>query len=308
MISARPGLVNAFCVDLEEWFHVCGVDAGYSDPASWDSAPSQVIHDTEILLQLLDETCSRGTFLAVGWIAHKHPALIRRIAAAGHEVGCHGYNHRLLFTQTPREFEEDLRQALDVLRAISGQPVTCYRAPGFSMRRDTLWAYPILRRNGIEVDVSIVPARRDHGGLQGASRDPFLLLTEEGPIKCFPVSVMSLLGINVPFSGGGYLRLFPQPLIAAGYRQNHRQGRIGMAYIHPREVNPEQPRLKLPLLKSFKYYVNLRSTQRKLRATLETFRFTTVSEALESVTQWPEYELRASNGRFLHDLRRRKPR
>jgi len=278
MRTAETTVLNAFCVDLEEWFHVCGVDGGYSDPATWATAPAQVVPDTEILLRLLDETQSRGTFLALGWIAERYPALIRRIADAGHEIGCHSYAHQLVYTQTPSEFEADLGKALTILRDVSGQRVTCYRAPGFSITRDCLWAYPILVRHGIEVDVSIVPAKRDHGGYDAASRDPFRLHTDAGRITCFPVSVLRILGKSVPFSGGGYLRLFPQFLISAGYRQNHRQGRIGMCYIHPREINPDQPRLNLPWLKSFKYYVNLHSTYGKLHTLLKTFAFTTVSD------------------------------
>jgi hypothetical protein len=159
------------------------------------------------------------------------------------------------------------------------------------MKRECFWAYSILRRNGILVDVSIVPARRDHGGVDGFSRDPFLLHTDEGDVRCFPVSVMEIAGRAVPFSGGGYLRLFPRMLIDAGCRQNHREGRPVMSYIHPREINPDQPRLDLPRLKAFKYYVNLATTEKKLRKMLSKYRFGTVAETLDDVRDWPEYEL-----------------
>ena len=122
------------------------------------------------------------------------------------------------------------------------------------------------------------------------TRDPFVLRLEEGDVRCFPVSVMKIAGRVVPFSGGGYLRLFPQALIHAGYRQNHREGRPGMLYIHPREINPAQPRLELPALKSFKYYVNIAGTEAKLRKMLKAFRFGTINETLAAVERWPEYE------------------
>jgi polysaccharide deacetylase family protein (PEP-CTERM system associated) len=283
--------LNAFCVDLEEWFHVCGVQTPYSDPGTWDTAPSHVVKDTEVLMRLLDETGARATFMTVGWVAERHPELIRRLADAGHEIGCHSYFHRLVYTLEPDEFARDVARSAKILRDISGQAVRVFRAPGFSMKRECFWAYPILLANGIDTDTSIVPARRDHGGVEGFTRDPFLLRTEAGSCRCFPVSVMSIAGMTVPFSGGGYLRLLPQALIHAGYRQNHRAGRPGMCYIHPREINPTQPRLPLPRLKYFKYYVNLRATEEKLRRSLRAFRFATVSEVLDSVRAWPEYRL-----------------
>ncbi len=291
MNEVQTEMLNAFCVDLEEWFHICGVPTEYSRPDTWNDAPSHVVQDTEVLLRLLNETNTRGTFLTVGWVAERYPDLIRRVADAGHEIGCHSYFHRLVYELTPQQFEEDLVSCLDVLRDVSGQPVTCYRAPSFSIKRECFWAFPILRRHGIDVDVSIVPARRANGGVDGFSRDPFLLHTDEGQIKCFPVSVMQVAGRTIQFSGGGYLRLLPQAIIHAGYRQNHRQGRVGMSYIHPREINPDQPRLKLPRLKSFKYYVNLAKTESKLRRVLETCRFSTIADVVASVTGWPEYAL-----------------
>lgn len=293
--------LSAFCVDLEEWFHVCGVETRFSNPDAWADAPSHVVQDTEALMRLLDSAGARGTFLSVGWVARQHPDLIRRLVRAGHEIGCHGYWHRLVFSQSPDEFETDLARCLDILRDLSGQPVSVYRAPGFSMKRECFWAYPILRRHGIDVDVSIVPCRRDHGGIEGFVRDPFLLDTGEGAIRCFPVSVMSLAGRVVPFSGGGYLRLFPLWLIKAGFRQNFRAGRPAMSYIHPREINPDQPRLDLPVLKRIKYYINLASTERKLRALLQAFRFDTVSEVISHVTHWPRYELAGQDIRPVRD-------
>ncbi|MFN7022174.1 MAG: polysaccharide deacetylase family protein [Phycisphaerales bacterium] len=291
--------LNAFCVDLEEWWHICAADTPYNDPATWDSAPPFVVKDTEVLMRLLDEAGARGTFLTVGWVAEKYPSLIKRLADAGHEIGCHTYYHRVVYEQTPEEFDADIAKCLKVLREISNQPVTAFRAPGFSMKREAFaYAYPILRKHGITVDVSIVPAARDHGGVEGFTRDPFLLhippahgLATPSTMKCWPVSVMDFLGRTTPFSGGGYLRLFPMPLVKLGYRQNHAAGRPGMAYIHPREIDPDQPRLKLPWKKSFKYYVGIRGCEQKLRQTLRAFKFTTIAEVLKTVQRWPEYEL-----------------
>ena len=286
MVEATP--LNAFCVDLEEWFHSFGIRSPYEDPKTWDDAPSCVVSDTENLMRLLDDAGARGTFLTVGWIAKKHPELIRRLAREGHEVGCHSYWHRLVFTLTPEEFEQDLGDCLALLRDVSGQRVDTYRAPGFSVTADALWCYPIMRRHGITTDISVVPARRDHGGIADFPRDAFILDTVEGEITCFPVSVMTVAGRRIPFSGGGYLRLFPLSLIKAGFRENHAVGRPGMSYIHPREINPKQPRLPRPPLwniagsaKYLKYYVNMRSTRPKLASLLKEYRFGTVGEVMK---------------------------
>lgn len=291
MRGTSNAIPNAFCVDLEEWFHICGVQTPYTDPRTWDAAQPHVVANTESLMRLLDETDSRGTFLTVGWVAEKYPDLIRRLANAGHEIGCHSYWHRLVYSLTPQEFDEDIARCVKVLRDISGQAVNAFRAPGFSMKRECFWAYSILRKHGIDVDVSIVPARRDHGGVAGFTRDPFLLHTPHGAVRCVPVSVMRVARKMIPFSGGGYLRLFPLSLIEAGFRQNHREMRSAMSYIHPREIDVNQPRLQLPSLKYFKYYVNLSSTMRKLRQLLLTYHFTTIADVVASVRRWPEYEL-----------------
>lgn len=283
----KTGPLNAFCVDLEEWFHAFGIAGRYADPANWDDAPASVVKDTEDLMRLLDDAGTRGTFLTVGWVARKYPELIRRLAHEGHEVGCHSYWHRLVFELRPEEFDRDLTECLGLLRDLTAQPVDTFRAPGFSVTAEALWAYPIMRRHGITTDISIVPARRDHGGIAGYPRDPFTMQTEVGDIVCFPVSVMTIAGRTIPFSGGGYLRLFPFWLIEAGFAQNHAAGRPGMSYIHPREVNPDQPRLPRPsvwqpraLLKYAKYYVNLASTRRKLARLLRRYRFGTVADVL----------------------------
>jgi len=280
MNESATQVLNAFCVDLEEWFHVCGVETAYQDPRTWDTAPAFVEKDTEVLLDLLDDAGVAATFLTLGWLGRKYPRLIRRIVRQGHEIGCHGCYHRLIFEQSPAQFRREVSAARKILQDASGQAVTCFRAPGFSMKRECFWAYPILVEEGIQIDVSIVPAARDHGGIKGFGREPFCMVTESGELTVFPLSVMRLAGRDVPFSGGGYLRLFPLSLIRYGFRQNHRRGLPVMTYIHPRELNPALPRLDLPYRKSFKYYVGLRKCERKLRRLLAAYRFGTVSDAV----------------------------
>lgn len=297
MISpVRP--LNAFCVDLEEWFHICGVNTPYDDPATWDQAPVCVEKDTEVLLAMLEEAGAKGTFLAIGWLAEKYPRLIRQISEQGHEIGCHGYYHRLIYEQSAAQFREEIRRCRNILQEISGQEVLCFRAPGFSMKRQCFWAYPILVEEGIRIDVSIVPAPRDHGGVENFTPDPFLLHTKSGPLQVFPVSVMKCLGRTMPFSGGGYLRFFPMPLIEYGIRQNHNAQRPVMTYIHPREINPDQPRLPLPVKKRFKYYIGLNSTQRKLQYLLRHYGFGTVSQVMANVHGLKCYQLRGCDQNY----------
>ena len=278
--SSTP--LNAFCVDAEEWFHVCAVETPYQDPGTWNMAPARVERNTDVLLGLLDEAGAKGTFLCLGWLAEKYPNMIKKISALGHEVGCHGYYHRLIYEQTPEVFREEIHRARQILQDVSGQEVVCFRAPGFSMKRECFWAYSILAELGVTTDVSIVPARREHGGVEDFSPDPFRLKTPSGDLTVFPVSVMQVAGRTIPFSGGGYLRLFPMGLIRRGFQQNHYQGRPVMTYIHPREIDIDQPRLKLPLRRQFKYYVGIAGCEGKLRELLQTYPFTTVSNVLGS--------------------------
>ena len=277
-------MLNAFCIDLEEWFHICGVETRYDDPSTWEHASSFVKRDTAVLLRLLDEAKARATFLTVGWLANRYPELVEEIAKAGHEIGCHGYHHRLVYELSPDQFTEDVSRTLSLLRQISGQTVSVYRAPGFSITSECFWAYPILAQNGITIDVSVVPAAREHGGIKRFQRDPFTLVTESGDLTIFPVSVLKIAGKTVPFSGGGYLRLFPMSLVHYGFRQNNDELRPCMVYVHPREINRQQPRLQIPIWRYFKYYVGIRRLEGKLRELLASYPFGTVSETVAGLT------------------------
>ena len=272
--------LDAFCVDTEEWFHVCAVDTPYADPATWDAAPATVERATERLLEMLEQAGATGTFPTLGWIAEKYPRLVRRIAELGHEVGCHGYHHHLVYEQTPATFRAEVDRAKKLLEDVSGRAVVTFRAPGFSITREAFWAYPVLAELGFTTDISIVPAARTHGGVAGMTRDAFRLDTGAGMLTVYPVSVMRLLGRLVPFSGGGYLRLFPDALLERGFRENHAAGRPVMTYIHPREIDPAQPRLQLPWQRAFQTYVGIAGCEGKLRRMLARHRFGTVQQVL----------------------------
>lgn len=281
--------LDAMSVDVEEWFHICGVPCAHADPATWCEAPSRVETGSEALLRMLDRNGARATFFFVGRIAELKPGLVRRVVNAGHEIGCHGHLHRLVFEQTPEQFEADLVDALRVLRDLSGQPVFSYRAPGFSITPECLWAYPILRRHGVELDSSLVPARRAHGGAPGFPRTPFALRTEHGLVRCVPMSVMRLGGRLVQFSGGGFLRLLPSAVVRRGVGQARRDGRPVTLYIHPHDVDPGAPRLTLPPVRRFKRYVGVSRCEGKLDSLLRGMRVGSLSDCAESVRRWPEY-------------------
>ena len=292
MTARDSAMLNAFCVDTEEWFHVCAVETPYADPATWNAAPSRVEHDTDVILQLLADAGAKGTFPTLGWVAERHPRLVRRIADQGHEVGCHGYHHHLVYEQTPQAFRAEIDRAKKLLEDVSGQQVVTFRAPGFSITREAFWAYPILADLGFRYDTSIVPAARTHGGVRDFSRDACTLATENGTLTLYPVSVMRFAGRTIPFSGGGYLRLFPDALLDAGFVQNHREGRPVMAYIHPREIDTEQPRMDMPWLRGFQYYVGLADCERKLRRMLARYAFGTVPAVLAAHPPREAWQLR----------------
>ncbi len=276
-------VTHLLSIDLEDWFHVLDNDAT-SSPNQWDKFPSRVENSTERLLALFDKHDVKATFFVLGWIAKKFPKLVQKIADNGHEIGCHSQNHPLIYLMSRKEFEDDLYNSLSLLRNISGQAVTMYRAPGFSITRECLWAFDILVKHGITVDSSVFPASRAHGGLAGFPTEPFIIETSFGNLKELPISTFSFVGKRVAFSGGGYFRLFPR-FVHSYFAKNATKPII--MYLHPREIDPSQPRLSLPLMRYIKTYINLKSTYNKLDYLLDHFSYGSVGEVVSKVN-WLE--------------------
>jgi polysaccharide deacetylase family protein (PEP-CTERM system associated) len=272
-----PSVVNALTVDVEDYFMVSAFEP-FVPKARWPDLPSRVVPNTDKVLGLLSEAGVRATFFTLGWVAERFPALVRRIAGAGHEVACHGQSHRLLYRQTPAEFRLDVRRARAALEDAAGAPVAGYRAPSFSLVPDTLWAVDVLAEEGFLYDASLLPARHARGGMPGGRRGPFLW---RNGLAELPMSVLNAVGAAWPFSGGGYLRLLPLAAVAWGVRACHRAGLPAVAYLHPWELDPDQPRLPAPPLDRFRHYVNLRRTEPKLRALLRRFSWGTARRVLE---------------------------
>lgn len=274
-------LVNALTVDVEDYFHVSGFD-GVIDRRDWDDLPSRVALGTDRILDALAAADARATFFVLGWVAERQPSLVRAIRAAGHEIGSHGYGHRLIYDQTPDEFRADLRRSLDALQDCVGERVTCYRAPSFSITSRSLWALDVLAEEGITLDSSIYPTHHDRYGIPGTPLEPHRIVRPAGTLWEFPPPVCRLMGYPMPVGGGGYFRLYPYAVTRLGLSRINAEGRPFSAYLHPWELDPEQPRFRAGWARSFRHYVGLRRTEGRLAELLRDFAFGTISESLAS--------------------------
>lgn len=273
--------MNAFTVDVEDYFHVAALSSVVSRD-SWSTRESRVEANTERLLGVLAERAVRGTFFVLGWVAERSPSLVRRIAAAGHEIACHGYAHQLVYRQRLEEFRQETVRAKSCLEDLIGEPVLGYRAASFSLTRDSLWALDVLIDLGFRYDSSVFPIHHDIYGLPGAAPEPNRLSAPSGrTLVEFPMSAAKFFGVPVPVSGGGYFRILPYWLTRAGLRQINRQRKRPFTfYVHPWELDPGQPRVNVGGLARFRHYTNLAHCENRLRRILSEFRFTSMREAL----------------------------
>lgn len=275
-------LINAMTVDVEDYFHVSAFAQTVS-VKDWDSLPSRVVANTQRLMKLLDQHQTRGTFFVLGWVATRYPQLVREIQRAGHEIGCHSQWHRLVYDLSPDEFRADLAQSRDILQDITGEPVTSYRAPSFSITRRNTWALDVLASEGFTCDSSIYPVYHDRYGFPEADPAIHRIHTPSGSLVEFPGSAIRFCGLRLPVSGGGYFRMYPARFTQFCLRHLLRQSsQPFMFYIHPWEVDPEQPRLSGSLRSRFRHYQNLASTLRKLDWLIPQFRFGSMSDSIAS--------------------------
>lgn len=271
---------HAMTVDVEDYFHVSAF-ADVVAPSDWENFPSRVVANTHCLLRLLAKHEVSATFFVLGWVAERFPELIRDIQRDGHEIGCHSYWHRLVYDLTPDEFRDDVVRARDVLENITGEAVRLYRAPSFSITPQSVWALDILADEGFEADSSIYPVYHDRYGYPQAEPQPHQILTSSGMIQEFPGCALNVCGLRLPISGGGYFRLYPERFFDFCVRTYlRRSDRPFMFYIHPWEVDPEQPRLLGSWKSQFRHYQNLATTERKLDRLLPRYPFGTMGQAL----------------------------
>ncbi len=274
--------LNAFTVDVEDYFHVAALSSAIPRD-SWASRELRVEANVERLLTILADHGVQATFFVLGWLAERTPALVRRIAAAGHEIACHGYSHQLVYKQSPQEFREETVRAKAFLEDTIGHAVHGYRAASFSVTRQSLWALDVLIDAGFRYDSSIFPIHHDLYGLPGATPEPHRVSAPSGrTLAEFPMSAASYLGLQVPVSGGGYFRILPYWLTHAGLTQiNERRGRPFAFYLHPWELDTGQPRIKVGAFSRFRHYTNLSRCEARLRRLLKDFEFTSMHAALE---------------------------
>lgn len=277
-----PLITNVLTVDVEEYYH--GMEFAQALGAEGlRHLPSRVVAETERLLDVLDEHDARGTFFTLGTVARRHPRLVRKIAERGHEIASHGWNHDLIGALGAERFRLDVRSAKRALEQASGHAVSGYRAPNYSIRRETPWAFSILGEERYTYDSSIYPIAHDRYGFPAAPRFPHLVETSEGSLWEVPVGTARLGGTNLPI-GGGFFRLVPEPLLSEALASVNRiDGQPAVLYVHPWEFDPEQPRPAMPWLHRFRHYVGIAGAERKLRALLRRFRFTSIEHAFEYV-------------------------
>ena len=271
---------NALTVDVEDYFQVSAF-ADNIEQHEWDEHPLRVEDNTYKLLDLFDEYQVKATFFILGWVAERKRELVHEIARRGHEVACHGYSHQLIYNQTPEVFQQETVRAKSILEDIIQQPVRGYRAASYSITEKSLWALDILAESGFVYDSSIFPVRHDRYGMPDTPEHPYHLKTPAGhSIIEFPLSTAKILNYRLPVAGGGYFRLYPYWLSRMGLRQINRQHKPFIFYLHPWEVDPEQPRISASWFSRFRHYNNLDKCEPRLRKLMTDFQFGTTWDVL----------------------------
>jgi polysaccharide deacetylase family protein (PEP-CTERM system associated) len=276
-------MLNALSIDVEDYYQVSAFEASVSFD-DWSRYESRVERNTRGILDLLEEHRTKATFFVLGWVAKQHPKLIREICGQGHEVSSHGYAHQRIYNQTRPQFRDETRQSKRILEDIIGEPVLGYRAASYSITAKSLWALNVLKEEGFVYDSSIYPVRHDLYGIPGFRRFSHVLDGEFGTgMVEVPLSTVRLAGINFPMAGGGYLRLFPYALTRWGIRRlNLTEQQPAVVYLHPWELDLQQPRIAAPSLARFRHYQNLDKTKSRLVRLLKEFSFHPIRDVLRN--------------------------
>ena len=274
---------NALTVDVEDYFQVSAF-AKNIDQNDWDSHPLRVEKNTYRLMDMFDEAQVKATFFVLGWVAERNRGLIEEIAKRGHEVASHGYSHQLIYNQTPEVFREETIRSKALLEDIVQVPVRGYRAASYSITKNSLWALDILAETGFEYDSSIFPVRHDRYGIPDAEDVPHVIKTPKGhSLVEFPLSTAKIFNYKLPVAGGGYFRLYPYALTKAGLGQINRRNIPFIFYLHPWEIDADQPRLEASWFSQFRHYNNLDRCELRLQKLLRDFQFGTVIEVLDTL-------------------------
>jgi polysaccharide deacetylase family protein (PEP-CTERM system associated) len=281
--TSDPALLNAMTVDVEDYFQVSAFEE-IAPRSAWDRFERRVESSTDRLLDLFARRGVRATFFVLGWVAERHPDLVRRLRDGGHEVASHGYEHRRVTSLDAETFRADLRRASDAIEAAAGVRVRGFRAPSVSFDPRTPWAYEVLADEGYRFSSSVFPVRHDHYGIPSFPRRPVRISLADGrSVWEFPMTTLRVLGRNLPAAGGGWLRLLPSPVLRRAVRGANAEGNPAIVYVHPWEVDPAQPRLRAPFRARWRHYLNLDRTLDRVDDLLVRFRFGTVGEVLDRV-------------------------
>lgn len=272
--------INILTFDVEEWFHILDNDSTKTE-VQWSGYEKRINENMERIFDMLVRTKQKATFFCLGWVAREYPHLIRRIHELGYEIATHSDRHQLAYEQSREAFAEDLKRSIDRIEQITGEKVRVYRAPGFSLKEENKWVFDVLAENGIEVDCSIFPAARSHGGFASFGHAQPTWIEMDGiRLKEFPINLFKIAGRNLIFSGGGYFRLLPYWLIV----QMMKRSDYVMTYFHPRDFDPGQPMIEeLSVIRKFKSYYGLGSAFGKLEKLINAFEFTDLGSAEQSV-------------------------
>jgi len=279
--------MNILTFDIEEWFHLLDNDSTKTEH-EWNNFEPRIHANMQRIFNMLDKHNQKATFFCMGWMAERFPEVIREIVDRGYEIGSHTHLHQLVYEQSPIEFKNDVEKSIKTLEDVSGKKVRCFRAPGFSIVEKNLWAFEILADLGIEIDCSVFPAHRSHGGLPNfSSSEPTIIEYAGKQIKEFPINTYKILGKDIIFSGGGYFRIIPYHFL----KRYTKRSPYVMSYLHPRDFDSEQPIIKeLSLVRKFKSYVGLKGAMPKLDKWLNDFDFVDLNEA-DLLVDWDKVKV-----------------
>lgn len=275
-------ITHAMTVDVEDYYHVAAF-AKVIKPGDWDNWPSRVEQNTERLLQLFANHNIKITFFILGWVAEKYPQLVKTIRQQGHEIASHGFSHQLIYNQSPEVFRAETAKSKQILEDLAQTPITGYRAASYSITRKSLWALDILAELGFTWDSSIFPTRHDNYGIPGSPEEPYRIITTDGASMLeFPLTTAKVMGQAIPAAGGGYFRQYPYALSKWLFeRASLNQTKPQIFYLHPWEIDPEQPRVpNASWFSNFRHYTNLKRCLPRLEQMISDFQFGTMSESL----------------------------
>ncbi|MBN1464821.1 DUF3473 domain-containing protein [candidate division KSB1 bacterium] len=285
-------MLNAITIDVEEWFHVSRFRKQIKRD-EWPNLESRVLPSVARVLTILQNFNIRATFFILGWIAERHPEVVRMIEERGHDIGTHGYGHQLVYDMSPKEFEQDLSLSLKLLRDVATVPIHSYRAPSFSINYNSLWAFEILKDHGIDVDSSLFPVKHDlYGGIQSPKEFFYVSLNGSGNLVECPLATRRVADRSFPIAGGGYLRMFPLWFLEKSIKVINDAGRPAVIYFHPWEIDQFQPRVPAKMMDRFLHYNNIDQTEEKLCALLAKFPFSKLQDVIDKTTidkTWPEW-------------------